>query len=318
MSRCGNVRLLLIITLFLTGAVHVSHPVHAQAPSPNPNPLTKIKTVFIILLENQTWATILGNKSAPYINKTLVPIASYASEYYNPPKMHPSEPNYIWLEAGDNLGIKNNGEPAQNRQSTELHLTRLLKDAGISWKTYVESIDGKECPIYSYGGYVTKHNPMVFFDDITDNLNPKSQYCIDHIRPYPELAVDLKENRVARYNFIVPHECNQMHNEFGCATRDQIRNGDTWLSKNVPQIVESEAFKDNGALFITFDEGAYYSDGPIPMIILSPLAKGGGYTNYTYYNHSSTLRTMQEIFGVRPFLRGAATAESLHDFFKSE
>jgi hypothetical protein len=50
------------------------------------------------------------------------------------------------------------------------------------------------------------------------------------------------------------------------------------------------------------------------MIIVSPLAKPG-YSNSTAYSHSSTLRTMQTIFGVSPFLNDAANATDLGDFF---
>jgi hypothetical protein len=53
------------------------------------------------------------------------------------------------------------------------------------------------------------------------------------------------------------------------------------------------------------------------MIVLSPLAKGGGYSNSITYDHSSTLRTMEEIFGVQPFLGGAATATDLSDLFRT-
>ena len=52
-----------------------------------------IKTVFLILMENQDWSSIHGNPSAPYINKTLLPQASYALNYHNPPGNHPSLPN---------------------------------------------------------------------------------------------------------------------------------------------------------------------------------------------------------------------------------
>ncbi len=34
------------------------------------------------------------------------------------------------------------------------------------------------------------------------------------------------------------------------------------------------------------------------------------------YDHSSTLRTVQEIFDVKPFLGGAATATDLSDLFR--
>jgi hypothetical protein len=51
------------------------------------------------------------------------------------------------------------------------------------------------------------------------------------------------------------------------------------------------------------------------MIVLSSLAKGGGYQNSILYSHSSTLRTFQEIFNVGPFLGDAANATDLSDLF---
>ena len=52
------------------------------------------------------------------------------------------------------------------------------------------------------------------------------------------------------------------------------------------------------------------------MIVLSPQARGGGYFNNIRYTHSSTLRTLQEIFGVRPLLGDAANATALSDLFR--
>jgi hypothetical protein len=83
---------------------------------------------------------------------------------------------------------------------------------------------------------------------------------------------------------------------------DPIKQGDTWLSQQVPLILNSAAYKNGGALLITWDEGENGSDGPIGMIVLSPAARGHGYSNTIYYTHSSTLRTMEEIFGVSPWL----------------
>jgi len=47
------------------------------------------------------------------------------------------------------------------------------------------------------------------------------------------------------------------------------------------------------------------------------VAKGGGYSNRIQYTHSSTLRTVEEIFGVSPLLGGAASATDLSDLFVS-
>ena len=59
------------------------------------------------------------------------------------------------------------------------------------------------------------------------------------------------------------------------------------------------------------------ADCPIGMILLSPLAKGGAYHNTISYDHSSTLKTLQEIFHVSPLLRHAADPDvsDLSDLF---
>src|SRR5437870_822730 len=143
--------------------------------------------------------------------------------------------------------------------------------------------------------------------------NPSAPYCIAHVRPYAELEADLNAGTVARYNFITPNVCDDMHSS--CAPlNDRVKQGDMWLSTEVPKILASQAYADDGALFITWDE-AETGDGPIGMIVLSPLGKGGGYSNSIHYTHSSTLRTVEEIFGVSPLLGDAAQATDLADLF---
>jgi hypothetical protein len=291
-----------------------------------------IRTVFLIVFENHDWSQIQGNVAAPYINSLLRrPDASYATQYFTPPGNHPSEPNYIWLEGGGaasypdaNFGetisfVTDDPPSAANSTSTHLHLTALLMNAHVSWRAYQEGIDGRSCPLLPNAVtlYSPKHNPMVFFQDVTGNNNPLSRLCITHERPLAELAADLVRNRVARYNFITPNLCDDMHNGSGCATPDPVRNGDVWLSRALPPILRSRAYRDGGAVLITWDEGSGGSDGPIGMIVLSPEARGHGYHNALRYTHSSTLRTLQEIFGAYPFLRNAARSNDLRDLFQS-
>jgi hypothetical protein len=274
-----------------------------------------LQTVFIILLENHNWSSIKGSASAPYINGTLLTQGAHAEAYNNVPGLHPSLPNYLWLEAGTNFGITADGVPSQFHQSTSQHLVTLLQNAGITWKAYQEAITGSTCPLTASGLYAPKHIPMVFFDDVTNTNNSASANCISHVRPYSELATDLSNNTVARYNFITPDLCDDMHNSTGCATTDEVKNGDTWLANNLPQILASAAYRNNGAVFITWDESEG-SDVPIGMIVLSPKARPG-YSNTIAYTHSSTLRTMQTIFGVGPMLGDAANATDLRDLFTS-
>jgi phosphatidylinositol-3-phosphatase len=285
-----------------------------------------IKTVFVIVMENHNWTrassgNIEGNPEAPYINYTLLPMASHANAYDNPTGIHPSLPNYIWMEAGSNLGIKDDGLPSTHPLSTTNHLTTLLEKAGVPWRAYEEDITGKTCPLTPEGSvdangnqlYQPKHDPFVYFNDQTNNQNPLSTRCIQHIRPYSQLATDLANGTVAKFNFTTPKLCDDMHD--GCGG-NSIAHGDTWLKNHVPAILNSTAYRSGGALFIVWDEAAA-GDGPIPMIVLSPFAKGNGYHNYIGYNHSSLLRSMQEIFNVYPVIRYADTKPDLSDLFQT-
>lgn len=290
-------------------------PSTSPSPAASPRASSPIRTVFLIVMENHNWSDIKNSSSAPYINQTLLPMASYAEQYYNPPGIHPSEPNYLWLEAGTNFGIANDNDPAANHVNSTQHLVTLLDKAGISWTSYQEDIDGTTCPVSSGGLYAAKHNPVVFFDNVTNTNDPASTYCIAHVRPFSELATALQNNTQARYNFITPNLCNDMHNT--CPPlNDSVRQGDTWLSQQLPTILTSQAYLNGGVIFITWDEGEG-GDGPIGLIALSPDAKGHGYANTLHYTHSSTLRTIQEIFGVTPLLGDAANATDLSDLFQA-
>jgi hypothetical protein len=287
----------------------------ALATTMNAGTVAPVQTVFVILLENHNWSAFIGSADAPFINGTLLPIASHCEQYYNPPGLHPSEPNYLWLEAGTNFGILNSGDPASNHQNTTNHLAAQLRRAGIAWKTYQEDIAGDVVPLTATNGYAPRHNPFVYFDDLTGTNNPYDAYGLTHIRPYTELASDLANNSVARYNFITPNLCDDGHD--ACAPQNNpVRQTDDWLASEVPKIISSAAYSNNGAIFITWDEGEGGSDGPVGMILLSPLARGGSYGNNIYYTHSSLLRTMQEIFGVSPWLGDAANAADLGDLFQ--
>jgi phospholipase C len=274
----------------------------------------KIKHVFVIVLENRDWRSIQGSKSAPYLNG-LLPNGALAAAYHGPNEIHPSEPNYIWMEAGSNLAIQDDDDADENHRTTRVHLTRQLDDANVSWKSYQEGIGGDDCPIVSNsaGRYGAKHNPMVFFDDMTDGGDLHSKHCIAHVRPYEELAKDLANDTVPAYSFITPNLCHDMHDVDGCETGDPIRNGDLWLSRELPKLLDSKAFQ-RGALFITWDENERTEEN-IGMIVMSPFAKKG-YVNHVAYTHSSLLRTAQDIFAVRPYIRDAANAASLDDLFE--
>jgi hypothetical protein len=273
--------------------------------------LTNIQTVFLVLMENVSWPEIVNGTNAPYINSVLLPQSSYASNMFIVPATFGSLPQYLWLESGTNWGINDSSDPASHHVATTNHLVIQLQNSGISWKAYQESINGTTCPTASSGLYAAYHNPFVYFDDIYLNATN----CTNHIRPYAEFARDLTNHTVARYNFITPNLCNDMHGGAGCPPGNRILTGDTWLANEIPKIMSSSAYTNRGAIIITWDEGTANVAGPFATILLSQFARGGGYHISNRLDHTATFRTLQEIFNV-PLLQAAKTGPNLSDLFK--
>lgn len=310
----------------------------AAIPSVTHAQMSKVKTVWVILMENHNWTgndagaafgdpDIKGSPLAPYVNGPLVKAAAHAEQYFNPPGNHPSLPNYLWLEAGTNFGILADILPTDAGITSTQHLVTQLAAAGISWRAYAEPDFGNpvfdDCPL-DFSEIDVNHLAFDYFPDDTDNFNRLSSECIGHVRPYYQLATDLADGTSARYNFITPNLCHDGHESISpCDSTEPADNtlrGDTWLKKNVPLITQSSEYKKEGALFIIWDEAedsGAFSDGPIGMFVLSPFAKTN-FANKIHYDHSSTLKTLQEIFGVTPLLGAAGDpgTTDLSDFFR--
>ena len=99
---------------------------------------------------------------------------------------------------------------------------------------------------------------------------------------------------------------------------DPVAQGDTWLQNNLPTILNSNQYQNGGAVFITWDEDSgSTSNNPLGMIVLSPFAKGSGYTNTMAYSHTSLVKTIENIFGLA-YVGNAKNAAppDLADLFK--
>lgn len=295
-------------------------PIASTRQAPDATSLDRIHHIFIIVEENHDWSTIYNSNEAPYINNTLLPQAAFANNYHNVPQdqpaLHPSEPNYIMLEAGnvsfpDHTFSTDNDPSATNSTSSHDHLAYLLDRSGLTWKSYQESMPTGSCPITSSGEYAAKHDPFVFFQDVSGNPpNQQDTYCIANIRPFSELASDLATNNVANYSFITPNIIHDMHS-------GTLAQADTWLSQVVPTITNSSTFQKDGLLIIVWDEGSIGTTGnpPIGLILVSPFVKKG-YSNSISYSSASVLKTAQETFHVSPLLglAGTPAVNDLSDF----
>jgi hypothetical protein len=148
---------------------------------------------------------------------------------------------------------------------------------------------------------------------MTGGRNPYSSYCIAHVRPLAELASDLRNNTIGRYNFITPDMCHDGHDSCG---GNKIAHIDGWLKGFMPLLFDSAQYKAGRVtIFIATDEAAN-GDGPITFMALGHGVKHG-HKNEIRYTHSSLLRTLEEIFKVRPLLGYAAYATDLRDLFST-
>jgi hypothetical protein len=127
---------------------------------------------------------------------------------------------------------------------------------------------------------------------------------------YSQLDADLAGNAVPDYVFITPNLDHDMHD-------GSVADGDAWLSREVPKLLASDAFKRGGVLFLLWDEGGGTpaSDDP-PFIAISPHSRAG-FVSQTDYDTSSFLKTVQAVLGVDalPCDDGADSVATMDDLF---
>jgi hypothetical protein len=297
-----------------------------------------IKKVFVIALENQGTSAVYQNNDAAYLN-ALMGDAGYATMYGDVlSSSTPSEPHYVWMEAGTatftdhtftgdsdpGTSGSGHGTSATNSTASVNHLATQLMTAGKSWRAYQEDLDASingACPISTGDGltnfYGAKHDPFVFFQDVVGTTpSTTNMYCSSHHKKYTQatLQADLTANDVADYTFITPNLCDDMHGGLcsnGCVgVSGCVKAGDAWLKTNVPPIINYVNAHD-GVLFLVWDEPE--SSGNQPFVVVGPHVKKG-HISAIAYNHSSYLKSLEEIFEV-PVMSNVQSANDFSDFF---
>lgn len=101
--------------------------------------------------------------------------------------------------------------------------------------------------------YADKHNPFVYFHSIIDD----PFYCGRHIVNLDRLVNDLQDARTTpNFAFITPNLCHDGH-DAPCKNGEPggLLSADAFLRVWVPRILAAPAFRQDGLLVITFDEG---------------------------------------------------------------
>ena len=294
-------------------------------------PARAIERVMVIMMENHGSGQIYGSADAPYINELLTRYGS-ANQFADVLPTAPSEPHYVWLEAGTNAFsdltfLTDDDASEKNSTQSPAHLTALLGKKGVSWVAYQEGMEAGTCPISggALSAYAPKHNPFVFFRDVSGSPpDPKNVFCSAHMKPYSELSKDLAGGGLPAYSLITPDQCHDMHGHLTCPLQlfdsQRIKAGDGWLKQELPALI-TYAAANKGLILLTWDE-PQGSSGFQPFVVIGPGVKPG-YASEVPLDLSSVLKSLQTVLKVGPadgeaFLGHAADrgVNDLADFFQ--
>jgi acid phosphatase len=299
-----------LIALALSGCGGGSSQISAGTPPPNAK-VPHIGHVFLLVEENQDYASVIGSSSMPYLN-SLAAKYGLATQYYA--DAHPSIPNYFMLTTGQVVTF----DDTFTATVSDDNLVHELIAAGKTWKSYAQSL-----PAVGYAGgdaypYLERHNPFSYFSDVRN-----SSAQLQNLVPFTQLATDLSPaGQLPNFGFIVPDAQHDAHDcpdgTQNCANDVKLSAADSWLQTNIAPLLASLAFQQDGLLVIVFDEGEKiditHGGGQVPMILISPKAKTA-YQSNAFFEHASTLRLLVEATGAAALPGASAVASDMNSFF---
>jgi hypothetical protein len=233
----------------------------ASAPSP------RLEHVFVIMLENHSDASVIGDPHAPFIT-SLARRYGHAAGFHG--VTHTSLPNYIALTSGSNWWI-NNDNPLN--RFPHRNLVDQLEEHGLTWVAYMESMPktsylGSFWPNFKTGIYVNRHNPFILYPAIRRHRERRR-----HIKPFTFFAAQMRREDVPNLVWISPNLCHDMHGgvtvhltngdgspcpfakQPGDSNDEALkRKADAFVRSAVRTIMGSPAWREPSAIFILTDE----------------------------------------------------------------
>ena len=281
--------------------------------------------VFVIIGENTDYQHLTAT-NAPYLMTAIRPSSAWFTNYYA--ATHWSQANYVALTSGQFTPCEQKDLGYACRDDVD-NLFHQLDGAGRSWKVWLEAGTAKcdtgsggsctsndPCPLT---GFYTTGNPPIDFTDI-----PYDE-CLANDVPAGTAAdgmatfnAGLASGNVGDFNVVVPNGCDD--GEAQCKPlNNRYLQFDEFLAREVPLIESSPAFGDDGVIVVTYDEdqrmgglaakNGLGAGGHIVCALISPFVRPGEYADRTY--SYSVLRTIQDGFGLQPYLGAAAQVQSL-------
>jgi phosphatidylinositol-3-phosphatase len=238
---------------------------------------------------------------------------------------------------------EDNGSPFDCHQNVDNLFSQLTRQGQSDWKQWMQSMP-EPCRLTYLSGspstlnyFSVNHSPAVYYDEVVGDYANPSDYCKQRVIPagtldpgdWSVLERALDGGSVSGFNLIIPNNCENGHNvciedkNGGFSRQKSVGQWDDYLSRAVPRIMNSPAFRENGLLIITFDEGygsKQDSGGRIMFAVLGPRIKPGIYgekaTGNTQNPNLYSLLQMLEDGYILPRLGAAGEAVPLPNFWK--
>jgi PKD repeat protein len=255
--------------------------------NPSSSSIPHYDHVVIVIEENTSQSTVIGNSAAPYINSLAVAGANFTQSFAI---THPSQPNYLALFSGSTQGTTDDTCPQSFAAN---NLGNQLITAGFTFAGYSETMPSNGYTGCTSGtsGYARKHNPWSDFTDLAASTNLM----------YTSFPTDF--TTLPTLSFVIPNLCDDMHD---CS----LTTGDTWLKNNLDAYV-TWAKTHNSLLIVTWDEDdSTTTANQVATIFVGANVKTGNYSETI--NHYSVLRTLENMYGLAA-LGSAATATPITD-----
>jgi phospholipase C len=266
--------LLLLIVVFLLSACAQNHPkkpTTIENNAPQSGKLPKIDHIVIVVEENHSKRSIIGNPSTPYMNSLMSQGANLTNFFA---LEHPSQPNYLDLFSGSNQGVTDDRIPA-TKFSTD-NLAKELIEKNYTFAGYSEDLPSVGFNGESNGDYARKHNPWVNFTNVPKRAN----------QPFENFPKNY--NKLPTVSFVIPNLQHDMHD-------GTVKEADQWLKEQIDPYVQW-AKKNNSLLIVTWDEDDDSQDNKIPTFLVGPMVEKGQFKEEG--NHYNLLRTIEDIYGL--------------------
>lgn len=276
-------------------------PVSSSAPCVGNPPPAQWKHVVVLIFENRSWSSVIGNPDASYIT-SLANSCSTSKNWldanYKAPGVkdgsYNSKPNYATYTSGLSPTEHGLTDDSYSTKTSVDNIFRQLRNAGKTGKVYFDA-SGPNCTTRFTGDY---HDPLRYFNG--DN-GADAAYCLTNDVPLSNFMNDVNNNTLPDFSVIIPTNCENMHS---CSSvSNTTLNGDNWARGFVPQILDSARYKSGDtAFFFVWDE-----DTPIPNVLVAPSVKPGSLAPST--SHFGALRTWLEMLNL-PMI--GHTGDSVH------